>query len=123
MRLVHEGLRDVLIIAKIDLPDGNLLLSWKLTMPVSQVVDSWVDKLEATEFKPLLTALFAKYVDPTLEHCRRNFKYVTPMPGVSQVMNVCKILEGILPRVSHLATCISSEDGALLSSLKPRVHH
>ncbi len=65
-----------------------------------QVVDSWIDKLEATEFKPLLTALFAKYVDPTLEHCRRNFKYVTPMPGVSQVMNVCKILEGILPRVS-----------------------
>ncbi|KAK9866454.1 hypothetical protein WJX84_011662 [Apatococcus fuscideae] len=64
------------------------------------VVDSWIDKLEATEFKPLLTALFAKYVDPTLEHCRRNFKYVTPMPGVSQVMNVCKILEGILPRES-----------------------
>lgn len=72
------------------------------------MVDSWIDKLEATEFKPLLTALFAKYVDPTLEHCRRNFKYVTPMPGVSQVMNVCKILEGILPRVSSRVSFTAS---------------
>ncbi len=63
------------------------------------VVDSWIEKLEATEYRPLLTTLFTRYVDPTLEYCRRNFKYVVPLPAVSQTMTVCKILEGILPKV------------------------
>jgi hypothetical protein len=41
-------------------------------------------------------------VDPTLEYCRRNFKFVVPLPAVNQVMTVCKILEGILPKVGGL---------------------
>eukprot|EP00891_Asterochloris_glomerata_P002883 jgi/Astpho2/2883/Aster-01037 len=61
-------------------------------------VDSWIEKLDATEFRPLLTTLFARYVDATLEHCRRNFKYVVPVPTISQVMSICKILESILPQ-------------------------
>ena len=65
-----------------------------------QAVDSWIEKLDATEFRPLLTTLFARYVDATLEHCRRNFKYVVPVPTISQVMAICKILESILPQVS-----------------------
>ena len=36
----------------------------------------------------------------TLEYCRRNFKYVVPLPAVNQVMTVCKVLEGILPTES-----------------------
>lgn len=39
-------------------------------------------------------------MDPTLEYCRRNFKYVVPLPAINQVMTVCKILEGILPKES-----------------------
>ncbi|PNW78281.1 hypothetical protein CHLRE_09g403800v5 [Chlamydomonas reinhardtii] len=62
------------------------------------VVASWIDKLEAAEYRPLLTALFTKYVDPCLEHCRRNFKTVVPLPAVNQAMTICKILEGILPK-------------------------
>ncbi len=54
------------------------------------------------EYKPLLTTLFARYVDVSLEHCRRNFKYVTQLPAVSQVMMICKILEGVLPQVRSL---------------------
>ena len=34
-----------------------------------------------------------------MEHCRRNFKTVVPLPAVNQAMTVCKILEGILPKV------------------------
>lgn len=64
------------------------------------VVDSWIEKLEAAEYRPLLTTLFTRYVDTTLDHCRRNFKYVVPLPPVNQVMTVCKILEGILPKES-----------------------
>lgn len=102
---------------------------------------------QAAEYRPLLTTLFSRYVDPCLEHCRRNFKTVVPLPAVSQVcmngmqpcttsamhqqhtanvkaahspksgsgvhaqealwmlfclqvMSVCKILEGILPKES-----------------------
>ena len=36
----------------------------------------------------------------TLEYCRRNFKYVVPLPAMNQVMTVCKVLEGILPTES-----------------------
>ncbi|KAK9808985.1 hypothetical protein WJX72_007373 [[Myrmecia] bisecta] len=61
-------------------------------------VDSWIEKLEASEYKVLLSTLFARYVDPTLEYCRRNFKYVVPLLPISQAMTICKILEGILPQ-------------------------
>ena len=50
-------------------------------------VDSWIEKLEAAEYRPLLTTLFSRYVDPCLDHCRRNFKTVVPIPAVSQVRN------------------------------------
>jgi dynein heavy chain len=49
------------------------------------VVDSWIEKLEAAEYRPLLAALFTRYVDATLEYCRRNFKTVVPLPAINQV--------------------------------------
>ncbi len=55
-------------------------------------VDSWIDKLECADYKPLLTALFSKYIEPTLEHCRRNFKTVVPLPAINQVQTVCKVM-------------------------------
>ena len=64
-----------------------------------QAVDSWIEKLDVADLRPLLSALFGRYVDPTLEYCRRNFKYVVPVPAISQVMSICKILESILPQV------------------------
>lgn len=63
-------------------------------------VDSWIDTLEATEYKPLLATLFEKYVDTSLDFCRRNFKFVVQLPAVSQALTICKILEGILPQES-----------------------
>ncbi len=67
-----------------------------------QAVDSWIEKLDVADLRPLLSALFSRYVDPTLEYCRRNFKYVVPIPAISQVMSICKILESILPQVCPL---------------------
>lgn len=64
-------------------------------------VESWVERLEAAEYRPLLTALFSRYVEPTLEHCRRNFKTVVPLPAINQVQTLCKILEGVLPKESQ----------------------
>ena len=70
-----------------------------------QAVDSWIEKLDVADLRPLLSALFGRYVDPTLEYCRRNFKYVVPVPAISQVMSICKILESILPQV-QLQQCL-----------------
>ncbi len=33
----------------------------------------------------------SKYVEPTLEHCRRNFKTVVPLPAINQVQTLCKV--------------------------------
>lgn len=41
--------------------------------------------MQAAEYRALLTPLFARYVDPTLDYCRRNFKTVVPLPAVNQV--------------------------------------
>lgn len=62
------------------------------------VVDSWIDKLEIAEYKPLLMSLFSKYVDVSLDYCRRNFRTVVPLTAVAQAMAITRILEGILPK-------------------------
>ena len=54
-------------------------------------VDSWIESLECAEYRPLLAALFAKYVEPSLEQCRRAFKTVVPLPAINQVNTLCKV--------------------------------
>ena len=57
--------------------------------------DSWVEGLEgAPEYKPLLTTLFAKYVEASVEHCRRAFRTVVPLPPINQVQTLCKVRGG-----------------------------
>ena len=65
-----------------------------------QAVDSWIQKVEASDYRPLLASLFERYVDVSLEYCRRNFTAVVNLPAISQVQTICKILEGFLPKVS-----------------------
>jgi len=64
----------------------------------AQAVDSWLAGLEASEFRPLLAVLFERYVEATMEHCRRNFRAVVPLPAVSQAATVCQILGSLLPK-------------------------
>ena len=33
----------------------------------------------------------SKYVDTTLEHCRRNFKTLVTLPAINQVQTLCKV--------------------------------
>ena len=61
-------------------------------------MDSWLAGLEASEFRPLLAVLFDRYVEATMEHCRRNFRAVVPLPAVSQAATVCQILGSLLPK-------------------------
>ena len=63
-------------------------------------MNSWIAKLEVAELRPMLGTLFDRYVETTIEHCRRNFKTVVPLPAISQALTVCRLLEAVLPTVS-----------------------
>ncbi len=65
-----------------------------------QAVDSWIQRIEAADYRPLLAGLFERYVEVSLEHCRRNFVQVVNQPAITQVQSLCKILEGFLPKAS-----------------------
>jgi len=61
------------------------------------IVESWVQSLEATEYRPTLTKLFSNYLEKTLEYCRKNFKTVVPLVAMNIATSICKILEGMIP--------------------------
>ena len=65
---------------------------------VQPVIDSWIQKQNATNYKSILSTLFAKYLDKALEYCRRNFRTIIPLSSVSMAHGICKILEGIIPK-------------------------
>ena len=73
--------------------------STRLVYTGLQAVDSWMSKLEVTELRVQLGELFSKYADVSMEHCRRNFKSVVPIPSITQAMTICQILEGLIPKV------------------------
>jgi len=62
------------------------------------VVDSWINGLEDKQYVPLLIELFGRYMEKSLEHCRRNFRTLVPIVQVNQAQMVCKILDGIVPK-------------------------
>ncbi|KAI3434555.1 hypothetical protein D9Q98_002628 [Chlorella vulgaris] len=72
-------------------------------------VESWVDKLECVDYKPLLGMLFSKYVDATLEYCRRHLRNLVPLPAINQVQTLCKILEGVLPTPTQRGASIDKK--------------
>ena len=84
---------------------------------ILQVVESWVASLECFEHRPVLTALFAKYVETTADHCRRNFKTVVPLPLVNQVQTVCKVMEGFLPQARATSAALVL---LLVTGMSPR---
>ena len=61
------------------------------------LVESWIQARDDRIMAPLLSELFARYLERSLEHCRRNFKTVVPLVPINMAQTVCKILEGLLP--------------------------
>ena len=61
------------------------------------VVESWVQGREDKAVAPLLAELFGRYLEKSLEHCRRNYRTVVPLVPVNIAQTVCKLLEGMLP--------------------------
>ena len=61
------------------------------------MVESWIQSREAKEYRPLLVELFDRYMEKSLEHCRRNFRTLVPLVPMNIAGTVCKILEGLIP--------------------------
>ena len=74
----------------------------------SQPVDSWIEALDVKELKPALSALFQKYVEATMDYCRRSFQMVVQQSMTTQALTICKILEGLLPKVPAHRTLVSA---------------
>jgi len=63
------------------------------------LVKSWISNLKVTdERKKDLQNYFDKYVEETLLHCAKTFKYVIPQAQISMVMSMCKLLENIIAK-------------------------
>jgi dynein heavy chain, axonemal len=60
-------------------------------------VKSWIaaQKYDAERKKDLQT-LFDKYIDESLKHIKKTFKYTVPVLEIQLIMTVCKLLEAIL---------------------------
>ena len=60
-------------------------------------VESWVAARDDKLMAPVLLELFTRYLEKSLEHCRRSFRTVVPLVPINIAQTVCKILEGMLP--------------------------
>lgn len=61
-------------------------------------VKSWIasqQKFDA-ERKKDLQGLFEKYIEESLRHIRKTFKYLVPCVDLTMVMSICKLLEAML---------------------------
>jgi hypothetical protein len=60
----------------------------------------WLSALQTTLWPATADSLrflmrSCRYVEPTLEHCKRNLKAVVPLPAINQVQTLCKASPGI----------------------------
>lgn len=78
--------------------------------------------LQAEEYRPLLTTLFSRYVDACLEHCRRNFKTVVPLPAVNQVRHFARLFPAVFAGCSCRTAALRASEqtyGALSLTHSP----
>ena len=63
------------------------------------IVESWIKSRQADSYKTLLGTLCGKYLEKSVEYCRRNFRTIIPLSVVSIIQSVLKILDGIIPEL------------------------
>lgn len=70
--------------------------------------DSWLAGRSCPELRAILTPLFDRYVEPTLEFVRKKCATVVPLPFVNQVETLCKLVEGLLQEETQAASIPNS---------------
>ena len=62
------------------------------------MIESWIESIESKEVHEPLQKLFSKYIDHSVEHCRRHFKTIVPLEPINLVSTVCNIMESLIPK-------------------------
>ncbi|KAL4513647.1 hypothetical protein Ndes2526A_g04979 [Nannochloris sp. 'desiccata'] len=81
-------------------------VGWRAT------ADSWLSGHSSPELRAILTPLFDRYVEPTLEFVRRKCATIVPLPFVNQVETLCKLVEGLLQEEAHSTSTPSTTASA-----------
>ena len=56
-------------------------------------IESWIKKMKYTdERKVELKGFFDKYIQKSLDHIKKTFKYLIPVVEISMIMSLCKLL-------------------------------
>jgi dynein heavy chain len=59
-------------------------------------IQSWIARMKYDDArKNELNLLFVKYVQKSLEHIRKSFKYLIPQVDISTIVSLCKLLESM----------------------------
>jgi len=59
-------------------------------------IQSWISKMKYDDARKLeLRGLFDKYVQKSLDHIRKTFKYLIPQVDISTIVSLCKLLESM----------------------------
>ena len=85
---------------------GILFISDSSGYQWKSYVKSWIKQMPYdAERKKELTGYFDQYIEESLKHIKRTFKYLIPQTEISMVIALCKLLESILknPAVKGLA--------------------
>lgn len=62
-------------------------------------VESWIaSKITSERQRDFLPTYFSKYVEPLREALRKNTTNLVPIRIINQVMTICRLLEGLLPK-------------------------
>eukprot|EP00899_Mesostigma_viride_P009330 jgi/Mesvir1/18399/Mv14277-RA.1 len=59
-------------------------------------VETWIENRDDKNERGVLTELFGRYMEKSLEYIRRNFKQIIPLVEINMVSTVCYVLEALL---------------------------
>ena len=101
MRLIFE-IRDLKFATPATVSRAGILyISTAAGYQWKAYVKSWIAGLtcltkgEEKEQRELLQQLFDKYVEETLNHMKKTFKFLIPTVDISIVVSICKLLQAI----------------------------
>jgi len=77
---------------------GILFISDATGYQWKSYVKSWIAARseDTADRKEQLQNLFDKYIEESLWHIKRNFKYTVPVVDISLIISICKLLEAVL---------------------------
>ena len=75
---------------------GILFISDATGYQWQSFIQSWIARMKYDDARKLeLKSLFEKYVQKSIDHIRKTFKYLIPQVDISTIVSLCKLLESM----------------------------